>query len=258
MLKSILPTVIVVTILFFSSLSVAENNVKINNSTKEQRVYLLLGQSNMAGQGLVSELSDDIKTLESNITLYLHGKPVSLSTLNKFGPEVSFAHEMAKKHLDSSIHLIKFAPGGSLMKDWTSKDVGKHYDTLIKQVKKSSGGTIPSINGILWMHGERDTKSKQLADDYEKDLKVFIAMLKSDFKVSKLPIALARISIPAAFRPAVPEVRLAQEHIAESSSFIHLVSTDDLSKKNDKVHFNSKGQLALGKRFAQVFMRESH
>ena len=208
----------------------------------------------MAGQGLVSELDDEQKALGNHVELYLNGELTSLSTLNKFGPEVSFAHTLAKKYPTSTIRLIKFAPGGSLMKDWISKDSGKHYDTLIKQAKKASGGVIPKINGVLWMHGERDTKSKQLANNYEDGMQTFIKMLKSDFKNDQLPVALARISIPAAFRPAVSEVRSAQEHISKISSSIHLISTDDLSKNSDKVHFDTKGQLILGRRFAEVLL----
>lgn len=250
MLKNIIFSIAIVFILSFSSTLLAENTTSNKSYT-----YLLLGQSNMAGQGLVSELDDEQKVLGSHIKLYLHGKPASLSTLNKFGPEVSFAQMLSKKHPKSIIRLIKFAPGGSLMKDWTSKHSGKHYDTLIKQVKKASGGVIPEIHGVLWMHGERDTKSKKLANEYEKGMKTFIKMLKADFKNDQLSIVLARISIPAAFRPAVPEVRLAQKHISQSSSSIHLISTDDLSKTSDKVHFDTQGQLVLGERFAEVFMK---
>jgi len=236
-------------LLSFSAVLFAENVVSDKSYT-----YLLLGQSNMAGQGLVSELSDEQKALDSHIKFYLNGNLASLSTLEKFGPEVSFAQVLSKKHPNSVIRLIKFAPGGSLMKDWISRDSGKHYDTLIKQVKKANGGVLPKIDGVLWMHGERDSKSKQLANHYEKELQTFFTMLKKDFQNDQLPVALARISIPDAFRPAVAEIRSAEEHIAQISPFIHLISTDDLSKKSDKVHFDTQGQLVLGKRFAHIFM----
>ena len=245
MLKKTIFSMTSVFLLFFSSALLAENT-----TPNKLYTYLLLGQSNMSGQGLVSELNNKQKSLDNHIKLYLHGKPALLSTLNKFGPEVSFAQVISKKHPNSVIRLIKFAPGGSLMKDWTSKDSGKHYDTLIKQVKKASNGVLPDIHGVLWMHGERDTKSKKLAHDYEKGMKTFIEMLKTDFKNDQLSIVLARISIPVAFRPAVPEVRLAQKHISQLSSSIHLISTDDLSKTSDKVHFDTQGQLVLGTRFA--------
>ncbi len=248
MLKNIIYSLVTVFLLSFSSSIMAEN------TSNKLYTYLLLGQSNMTGQGLVNELDEQQKTLGNHVKLYVHGKLASLSTLNKFGPEVSFAQTFSKKHPKSLLHLIKFAPGGSLMKDWISKDRGKHYDTLVKQVKKANGGVIPKIDGVLWMHGERDTKSKELADNYEKGLRTFIKMLQTDFKNNKLPVALARISIPAAFRPAVSEVRLAQEHISTTSPFIHLISTDDLSKTSDKVHFDTKGQLVLGKRFAEVLL----
>jgi hypothetical protein len=224
----------------------------ITPSAKQQRVYLLLGQSNMSGQGKVAELAANHKTLPKNVEIYLHGKPVKIANLSKFGPEVAFAHSVAKKYPTASIRLVKFAPGGSLMKDWTLKARGKHYDTLIKQVKKSNQGKMPQINGVLWMHGERDSKSVKLANHYAKYMQTFIKMLQSDFHNPKIPFVIARISVPEAFRPAIPNIRAVQEQIAKSSPYIKMISTDDLTKTNDQVHFDTKGQLALGKRFAQV------
>ncbi len=220
--------------------------------TKQLRVYLLLGQSNMSGQGKVAELTASHKRLPKNVEIYLHGKLAKIANLSKFGPEVAFAHSLAKKYPAALIRLIKFAPGGSLMKDWTSKARGKHYDTLIKQVKKISQGKIPKISGVLWMHGERDSKSVQLANHYKQSMQTFINMLQHDFHNKKIPFAIARISIPEAFRPAIPNIRAVQEEMAKSSPYIKMISTDDLSKTNDQVHFDTKGQLLLGKRFAQV------
>ena len=212
--------------------------------------YLLLGQSNMSGQGVIAELNDNQLRMPENVTFYLHGKPASFQGLNKFGPELSFSQSISKKHPNQPIRLIKFAPGGSLMKDWVSTQTGKHYDTLIKQVKKVSGGNLPKIQGVLWMHGERDTKSKELAVDYEQHLTQFIAMLKHDFKHPNLSFVIARTSIPRAFRPAVNEVRVAQQRVAKMAS-VSLISTDDLSTTSDKVHFDTQGQLLLGQRFSQ-------
>jgi hypothetical protein len=219
---------------------------------EQQRVYLLLGQSNMSGQGKVAKLTASQKTLPKNIEIYLHGKPIKITNLNTFGPEIAFAHTLAKKYPRDSIRLIKFAPGGSLMKDWISKARGRHYDTLIKQVKKSNQGKMPKINGVLWMHGERDSKSVPLANQYKKNMRIFINMLQSDFHNNKIPFVIARISVPEAFRPAIPNIRAVQEQLAKASPYIKMISTDDLSKMNDQIHFDTRGQLALGKRFAQV------
>lgn len=221
-------------------------------SAQSQLNYLLLGQSNMSGQGVVAELSEEQLKLPKNVTFILHGSEASINYIPKFGPEVSFAQTIAKKHPQESVRLIKFAPGGSLMKDWISKQSGKHYDTLIKQAKKSNNGRLPQVHGVLWMHGERDTKSKQLADDYENQLTSLVSMLKSDFKNPNLPVVIGRISIPKAFRPAVTEVRNAQQNVANRSPSISIISTDDLSTGSDKVHFDTNGQLLLGQRFAQA------
>lgn len=248
----ILSLAIMLFLLFTSLLSTTVFAKAEFTPINQQRVYLLLGQSNMSGQGKVTELTAGHKRLPKNVKLYLHGKLVKIVNLSKFGPEVAFAHSISKKYPRASIRLIKFAPGGSSMKNWTLKARGRHYDTLVKQVKKSNEGKMPQINGVLWMHGERDSKSVQLANHYKQYLQTFINMLQRDFRNNRIPFAIARISIPEAFRSAVPNIRTAQEQMAKSSPYIKMISTDDLSKTNDQVHFDTKGQLALGKRFAQV------
>lgn len=222
---------------------------------KKPLVYLLLGQSNMSGQGEMGKLNQQQKRFPSNVTLIVHGDIVSLAQFSKFGPEVSFAQAIAKKYPKKAIRLIKYAPGGSLMKDWTIKKQGTHYDTLIKQIKHSNHGKIIPIDGILWMHGERDTKSKQLAKGYEAGMKRLLTMLRAEFDKPTLPVVIARINMPKAFRPAVPEVRKAQENIAKASPYTSLISTDDLSKVADNVHYDTKAQLALGARFAEAIIK---
>ncbi len=217
--------------------------------------FILLGQSNMAGQGKVAELPKTQRALPKNTRFYLNGALATLSAQKKFGPEVSFAYAVSAIYPNKTINIIKFAPGGSLMKDWLKN--GQHYQTLKKQLERIHKQTPLNPAGVLWMQGERDTKSLQLAKNYSSDLKKFINMLRKDLKNPRLPFAIARVSIPEAFRPAVKEIRNAQENVSHKLPYVRIFSTDLLEKNPDKVHFNSRGQLQLGRLFAASLLRAS-
>ncbi len=213
--------------------------------------FLLLGQSNMAGQGKVAELDHRLKPLPKNVNFFLNGSLVNLSSQQKFGPEVSFAHQLAQVYPAKKINLIKFAPGGSLMKDWLKG--GYHYQTLMKQLDKIRKNHTLDIRGVLWMQGERDTKSLASAKHYKANLEQFILTIRRDLRKPGLPFVIAQISFPEAYRPAVKPVKLAQQTIPEEMPSVSSFSTETLSKNPDKVHFSSKGQIELGKRFADYF-----
>lgn len=221
-------------------------------ASESDLTFLLLGQSNMAGQGKVSELADSMKSMPQNVNFFLNGSLVKLSTQQKFGPEVSFARRIAQVHPAKTINLIKFAPGGSLMKDWLKG--GYHYQTLSKQLAKIRKTQSIDVRGVLWMQGERDTKSFESAKNYKVNLERFILTIRRDLAKPNLPFVIAQISFPEAYRPAVTPVKLAQQKIPAELPSVSSFSTGMLQKNPDKVHFSSKGQIELGQLFADYFL----
>ena len=52
-----------------------------------------------------------------------------------------------------------------------------------------------------------------------------------------------------------PVVRQAQEKIAGNMPGVEIIETDSLSLLPDKIHYDSAGQLALGKKFSDVWLQ---
>ena len=50
------------------------------------------------------------------------------------------------------------------------------------------------------------------------------------------------------------EVRAAQEKVAREGPFVVMISTDDLSKLPNDVHYDADGLVELGRRFARAYM----
>ena len=55
-------------------------------------VFVLAGQSNMAGSGVTKELPDELKALPKNVTYFYRGAKTEFTKHKNFGPEVAFAH----------------------------------------------------------------------------------------------------------------------------------------------------------------------
>ena len=65
---------------------------------------------------------------------------------------------------------------------------------------------------------------------------------------------MGEVNPPAERYPAREIVRLAQRKAADEMPNVYLVETDDLSKWDDALHYDSEGLLALGRRFARTLI----
>lgn len=55
--------------------------------------------------------------------------------------------------------------------------------------------------------------------------------------------------------PHIEQVRTAQKQVAATVPRTSLVPIDGLSRKRDQVHFDTQGQLELGRRFAAAYLK---
>ena len=69
-----------------------------------------------------------------------------------------------------------------------------------------------------------------------------------------LPFVLGLVNPPPERYPAYDAVRDAQRRAAREFVNVHLVETDDLSKRSDNLHYDTAGNLELGRRFAAMYL----
>jgi len=185
-----------------------------------------------------------------------------------FGPEVTFAHEIAKTWTEERILIIKFAVGSSSLlawsPDWTKRkakitnneDVGPLYDKLIRFIEAVTIEINVKFLGIMWMQGERDAKFENSALNYAINFEKFISKIRSDLYSPQLPFIYGQINPPAEQFHFVHIVREAQAQIEHQVSGMKMIKTDDLSKLEDGLHYNACGLIKLGKRFAKAFLQQ--
>lgn len=251
----------------------------------ELNVFLLAGQSNMAGAD--SEVADPpgfLQTDADRATLFTTapipaGKMSDIyepwgsvrghSNKNKLvhGPEVGFSRTLYAANW-RDIAMVKvfanfgrdvnswpWSDGGSLFNAWT-----KFTDARIEELK-AKGHTV-RVRGFVWHQGIDDAIHGKLAQKYQENLTQLISVLRRRYADESTPFVLVR-SVNSRIAQPTPDpenkspmaiVRLAQVKVAESVPFVGWVNSDDLPNVNTH-HFSAASQLILGQRLAESFLR---
>lgn len=220
------------------------------------KVVICAGQSNMVGKrSIASELPEELRGEQEN--LFFNGQtwvPLSPGITEKkgFGPEISFAKEFSAM-LEERVGIIKHSRGGtSLAEKWSPANPNSLYAELLAKVAAARKGRNIQIVGMIWMQGEKDSKSSSMADAYAENLEKFIAAARNDFGSPQMPFVAGRVNPPKQRYAYVDEVRKAQTHCqADRYAFI---DCDALEKGPDNLHYTTKGIVELGRTFAEAMM----
>ena len=222
-------------------------------------LYLLIGQSNMAGRGKVA--AEDRKTHPRVVTLNKAGRWVPASDPIHFdkkvagvGPGLTFGKVLADRDELVRIGLIPCAVGGSSISTWQPgarhSQTGTHpYDDAIGRTRLAMGNGV--LKGILWHQGESD-QSPQAAAKYRQRLVELVNRLRKDLKTPGIPFVAGELGeylgprrqgVDDATRGAVLQLR----HAA-------YVSSAGLGHKGDKVHFSAAASREMGRRYAHALV----
>lgn len=232
-----------------------EQHAKLNQ--KELHIYLLIGQSNMAGRAEI--LRSDADTLE-NVFLYT-GNPEkqwekAANPLNKYstirkdlsmqklGPGYHFANKMLEFDKRNSIGLVVNAKGGTSISEWKP---GSHfYNEAVKRTKDAlKSGTL---KGILWHQGESDVSA---SDSYTSQIVNLMEAFRKDFNSPDLPVVVGQLSEDKPqrihFNKMILNLPLSMENVA-------VVTTKNTST-TDSTHFNRESQKLMGERYAREMQK---
>lgn len=225
----------------------------------KDRLIILAGQSNMMGRGKVHELPAEYKSTPANVTFFYQGREHPLAKFAWFGPEVSFAHEVARAFPNDHFILVKQAASGSLIQQWQPGQ--GLYNALLRQVgfatQEENAG---KVDAILWMQGESDAQSSaNVANQYGSRFNTLVTGLRKDLQSPDSLFIYGQISLEhPQHTDSIASVRDQQQAAQSQLPKAVMVDTDGLGKLNDGIHFNAAGQIELGKRFAKAYLQHSH
>lgn len=224
-------------------------------------LYLLMGQSNMAGRGKV-EAEDKtpnprVLTFTTNATWQVAIDPITYDkpSIAGVGPGVAFGKAMAESNPKVTIGLIPCAFGGTPLSRWEKG--GDLYSNAVFSAKLAmKKGTL---KGILWHQGESDSKPG-LAETYGDRLAKMIRNIRVDLKSPDLPFVVGQIGefFYARYPDNASEARLVNGTLARISERVPhtgCAMSNGLTHKGDRVHFGTASQRELGRRFAAEMSR---
>ena len=232
--------------------------------------FIMAGQSNMVGQGLVNQLSKEMIDHCDNVMIYEpYNVPFRLDQIHThqrtFGPEVGFGIEASRKH--KTVVIIKMARDGASLFSWKPKWTkwqaeitgnviyGPLYNKLISYAKLVMRATESKLGGIMWMQGERDARFQKAGTAYKENFKFLIDSFRKDFQI--VPFVFGRINPPPGYKWR-GDVRKAQLRIPKEIKMTKMVNTDDCEMKKDNLHYSNSGLLQIGTRFAKAITDDTH
>ena len=197
---------------------------------KTSRLFILSGQSNMAG----------------------------------LNPNISFTPAVTKAFSNDEVIVVKSAQGGQPIRRWYKKwkapagmkirafKAGDLYDQMMAAVKKQVGTrSFDSFTSVsfVWMQGERDAKER-VSGVYAESMRGLIAQLRSDLGRPDMTAVIGRLSDCIKNNAHWEGVRKAQSDVAAGDKLVAVVDTDDLNGPRDGLHYTKDGYKTLGQRFA--------
>jgi hypothetical protein len=150
------------------------------------RVFVLMGQSGMAGAARARELQPPYDQRHDRIRIWANGRWEYFVPSVRFGPGVSMAHQLAEFWPDDTIGIIKVAVGGTgirgFEKNWSFEraqrtfdgEKGSLYVDLMHAVAEARRISNPEFCGFVWRQAQADGIRRDLAEEYFDTFKQLI------------------------------------------------------------------------------------
>lgn len=224
-------------------------------------VFLMAGQSNMAGRGIVEPqdtVADKrILTIDVNGTLLYAKEPLHFYEPTRTGLDcgLSFGRTLLEKiPANVTILLLPTAIGGSAIRQWLGDSSYRGVNLLTNfREKVAIGKKYGKIKAILWHQGESDANKERIAV-YKDRLAELFTTFRNSIGDEKLPVFIGELGSYSNNKNGWLQINDAIYAYAAENKGATVIKTDDLSHVGDTVHFNSAGQRMMGERFANAYL----
>jgi hypothetical protein len=214
------------------------------------KLFLLIGQSNMAGRGKIEE--QDRQPHPRVLTLNKDGEwvpavdPIHFDKPRMCGVGLgsTFGRQVSEALPDQTIGLIPCAVGGTSIDQWAKG--GALFQEAVRRAKL--GLKDGHLGGILWHQGETGSNPATYG---EKAAQLFAAF-RAEFEAPQTPViigGLGEFCGPSA--QLNPVLRNLPEKVPHSA----FADPKGLIHKGDGLHFNSEALREFGRRYAQEWFK---
>ena len=232
-------------------------------SRESLHVFLLLGQSNMAGRGVLDGearvpvpgvlMLDRAGAWVSAVDPMHFDKPIAGVGLGR-----SFAAAIGASRNGIVVGLVPAAVGGSPIDSWmpgaldAATQTHPWDDAMARARVALENGTL---KGILWHQGESDSTAA-LAPAYAGKLEALVARLRQTLNAPEVPFIAGQMGEfdGAPWDDARKMVDAAHRRLPQTVARTAYVSSAGLSHKGDRLHFDTPSLRELGRRYADAYL----
>ena len=246
---------------FFSSgvPDIPEDDTPIVEGT-DYDIFLLIGQSNMAGRGYMTaadqEVFDqnvfilnadgEVEPAKNPLNAYSSiRKDLSVQGIN---PGFSFSKKIAAE-TGRKVLLVVNARGGTALYEWKPASSNGYYNEAVKRTKQAL--KYGKLVGILWHQGESNSSNPS---GYLESLKTIVDDLRTDLNAPNAPFIAGEIaqwqSNASKFNPVIQGI----SSVISNSDYVSSVDCGCLIDESDP-HFSRDGQILLGERYAEKILQ---
>lgn len=238
------------------------NEIVVADAPRDMKLFLLIGQSNMAGRGKIG--AEDAGSISRCLTLNRDGKwihtttPIHFDRKNAgYGIANTFVRRYLDEHTTDTVGLVPCAVGGSRSMTWSPENapdpVGTNFRRALARARlaQANGRFV----GILWHQGEADVgflkRDPAHRDRYVSRLAALAAALREGLGCADVPFLVGEIgTLPRDCTAMNPVLAAAAAAIPNG----HLVKAADLTGHlADGVHFDTPSYRILGARYYEAW-----
>ena len=222
--------------------------------------FLIIGQSNMAGRGLLAEAEPfhsnggKLKVLRNGRWQKMYrpvnpDRPFSGTCLAE-----SFSKAYSDDHPEVDVGIIPCADGGTSLDQW--REGGLLFDHAVNCATLAM--RTSHLVGILWHQGEADCK-EGLYPFYLEKITAIMQALRRELNAEELPLIVGGLGDFLKDRVQTPDlvnypyVNKALIQFAEQTPHTVFVSAEGLTSNPDNLHFNHLSLQEFGLRYYAAF-----
>jgi hypothetical protein len=226
-------------------------------------LFLLAGQSNMAGRGDVGDQDriphPRVWMLDRSLLWAPAVEPMHFDKpIAAVGPGRAFGVAIAEASPNVAVGLIPTAVGGSPIAAWQPgvlyPETGAYpWDDAVRRTRAAMPQGV--LRAILWHQGESDGNDAA-APLYESRLRSLIARFRAEFGDPTLPFIIGQLGRfeGKPWTTGYQQVDTAHQRVAADVPNVAFVPSDGLRDKGDQLHFSDAAARELGRRYARAYL----
>jgi len=221
-------------------------------------IFLLIGQSNMAGRGRLNEVP---QLDHPQVFMFRAGRWIAATEplhtdkppIAGIGLGMSFAVELIRAAGMAPVGLIPCAVGGTPLSRWMPGADLYEYAVGTARAALPAG----NLTGILWHQGENDAGNREDAASYGERLRDMLQSLRADLSAHSVPVVAGELGHFLRHDQGYPFFELVNRSLRELEGCLPAYAcagAEGLSDNGDFVHFDAASLREFGIRYAKRFL----